>query len=115
MAESLGGFIILDKGFRGIYSNAPQMLAPEKISLTYSSYCEENQVFHEVKLVKLILRSCTYYFPGVHQNTLLSRSFSKECCLCLTQSKVDNLRAVPPSPLYFFTSRLYLSVKWKSL
>lgn len=60
------------------------MLAPEKISLTYSSYCEENQVFHEVKLVKLILRLCTYYFPGVRQNTLLSRSLSKEC-LCLTQ------------------------------
>ena len=48
------------------------MLAPEKISLTYSWHyrCQKNQVLHEFKIIKLILILYTCYFPRMCQNTL---------------------------------------------
>ena len=50
------------------------MLAPEKISLTYSWHyrCQKNQVLHEFKIIKLILILYTCYFPRMCQNALKS-------------------------------------------
>lgn len=81
------------------------MLAPEKMSLTYSWHCEKNQVLHEVKIIKLILTLCTCYFPQMCQNTLKS-AFAQH------NEKLTTLeRFLPP----LFLSRLCWSLKWKSL
>ena len=81
------------------------MLAPEKMSLTYSWHCEKNRVLHEVKIIKLILTLCTCYFPQMCQNTLKS-AFAQH------NEKLTTLeRFLPP----LFLSRLCWSLKWKSL
>lgn len=110
MSKSLWGFIILDKGFRGIYSKCWPL---RKFLWPMAHAVRKPKCFRKLKLLNLFWDYVLIISQECVKISCWGGLFRK-CAFAWHNKNLTTWEQFFP-PLYFFISRLCWCVKWKNL